>query len=355
MTLLHLHPAIIPGIDRAFFQHIIELIFHSASAESLFALRVNREWKSLAEPRLAYHIVVTSRKEPVGQYSRTVYRLRAGDRFVLGVFHDVSSFTALPPSPPYMAHTKVVDFLVPEVTPAVRVALMSCGPNVVFRCHSAPALTGGLGHLPRAACVVLFDNALVPHLDAEKLVYHCTTSKRTAYQDGLDGTGVEDAFGGGASGSWGPACIANFLWNIHNIPNCTQVTCHLVRGTRSLVVHCDAAAWLKSRAYAVPPITTPLCRHVGMFVSLILAARHRGIPTTVVGMSFEEHLPAVVPVEYADLTETMKQTIETYTVDVRSGGPGEIRYLTPEEYREEVGEEQWRIETEKGPIAYPGN
>lgn len=345
-----------PGIDSAFFQHIIESIFDSASAESLFALRVNREWKALAEPRLAYHIVVTSCKESVGQYSRTVYRLRAGDRFVLGVFQDVISFTALPPSPPYMAHTKVVDLLVSEVTPAVRFALMSCGPNVVFRCHPAPTLTGGLGHLPRAACVVLFDNALVPHLYAEKLVYHCTTSKRTACQDGLDGTGVEDAFGPGdaAGASFGPDYIANFLWNLHNIPNCTQVTRRIVSGTRSLVVHFDAAAWLKSRAYAVPPIDTPLCRHVGVVMSLILAARHRGIPTTVVGMSFEEHLPAVVPAEYVDLTETMKQTIESYTVDVRPGGPGEIRYLSPEEYREEVGEEQWRIETDKGPIAYPG-
>lgn len=77
-------------VDQSYFPHIVEGILAAASPESLLALRVNKEWRKLAEVRLGYHICLTLRVELLDDGTqREVYRLRAGDRTFLGKFVDV--------------------------------------------------------------------------------------------------------------------------------------------------------------------------------------------------------------------------------------------------------------------------
>lgn len=170
-------------------------------------------------------------------------------------------------------------------------------------------------------CVVLFDNTFVRYVNTAKLVYHCNTARRVACNG--DGTG-----------------------------SCLTAAFGMVEFVNELVVHFDARRWLRSRiGHAIPP-HSPVCRYVGLFGDLVLAAHIKGIRTTVVGFDFDRFRPEGVHASQTDLTDALKQLIGAH---INGKGTGEVRYLSEEQYATEVGAEQYRIETHAGPIAYPGN
>lgn len=323
----------LPLIDQAYYAHIIDAIFAAASPTALLAMRVNQEWRQLAERRVAYHVCVTSRQVFAGGKGRTIYTLRAGDRTVLGSFSDLvnidtptkrMSIASLPPIPQYIVHTRVLDLFINDVPRAVMLMLLFVRPTVVVRCHAALSALSGtdtLATFDRTACVVLFNDTIVRDVRTDKLVYHCTTTQRVGCNG--DGTG-----------------------------SCWVAMRDMLRFAGELVVHFDAGRWLRSRHGPRPALLTPICRHVGVLGDLILAAHMLGIRTTVVGFDFDPYRPENLPEDLGDLTTALKQLFQTY---IQGRGDGELRYLSQSEYAAEVGAEQYRIETFPGPIAYPEN
>lgn len=96
-----------------------------------------------------------------------------------------------------------------------------------------------------------------------------------------------------------------------------------------------------------------LCRQMGLFIDLILTGYLHGIPTTVVNFDFSDF-----EAQHPDVGSVKDRVLEH--IDYRKLGyvnmlhPVSARFLTLEDYRAEVGDAQFDIDTNDGAIASPG-
>lgn len=313
-------------IDADFFPHIVDSIFAHASSAALLALRVNTQWRRRAEHQLAHHICVVVNTESMELPQSITYHLVSTENEPIGRYtstclDDVDG-TVLPS---FLSSTEVIDLNLLKFTSGVARLLQHVPSSATYRCTS----TCDLSHLnvPARSRVVILSKDMEGYdemsyfanyrlnrmLGPKKLVLHLR--KRGMESPSLD---------------W--MCLGDML-------------------SLTLVIH----PWImhSSRPRINYPRKVLLCRQMGLIIDLILTGYLHGIPTTVVNFDFSDF-----EAQHPDVGSVKDRVLEH--IDNRKLGyvnmlhPVSVRFLTLEEYRAEVGDVQFQIDTNDGAIASPG-
>lgn len=314
-------------LDATFFPHIIDEIFSSASPAALLVLRrVSKEWRQRAEAHLPFHVYVANAPQTGGRYvvqtSSTVSR-----------WDSTTTFSA---NPAILVSAAVVDLDVPWLNIAVARILRFCPPQVTIRCHGYCDLSRP--GPPTPSCLVLFAiEARIPE----------------------------------SSSYWNDYREPSSYWNDYRLKEILapmKLVIHLRDGSRfwspprglggttslTLILHpwrlddCGASLLTHSVKHF-------LDYQLQSLISFIRRGLMHGIPVTVTGIAFS-HLEECHP-----KVGSVKDHVMARIAEIPPHRPGQskgwaalnYRYLTLEEYRAEVGDTQFEIEMNDGPLSRP--
>lgn len=300
------------SLDADFYPHIIDWVFAYASPPALLALRVNREWRRRAERQLAYHVslVATQDEEPP---SEITYSLTSAAGWI-GRFKnaDVADFNA--PVPSFLSSTAAVDLNFSKFNEDVACLLQHVPRNVTYRCPEVCDLSEL--QLPPRSRVVLLARDIFHHLD----ILDASSSYFAKFR--LDDTvavkkhlvlHVRRATGEAERFNW--MCLGDLA-------------------SLTLVMH--PWRWSSDR---IPRYTFEL------FAELVIIGWLQSVPVTVVNFDFSE-FEAEFP-QVGSVKDTVMEHVE-----YRKAGyvnthphPDGPRFLTLDEYRAEVGDDQFEIDT----------
>lgn len=141
------------AIDAKFFPHIIDEIFSHASASTLLALRVNREWRERAERKVAYHVCVAQTVAETESLPRATPVLQAPEQEFLGILKTDSPEST---APTFLSFASVIDLQIPKLNKQVVPLLAHCSSDAIFRCHRLCHFATPANVTPKVRRVVLF-------------------------------------------------------------------------------------------------------------------------------------------------------------------------------------------------------
>lgn len=302
-------------LDAAFFPHIIDEIwaYASSSPKSLLALRVNKAWCRRAESLLPYHVVITPTAAGPGSYSIQKARQTAHRTWAIS-----SSI-----NPTFLAATLVVDLDARSFNYTFFRMLRHCPPQVTFRCRDRCELSMLCSsQAAQPSCLVLFAGDVYGYHSLsyfaeyrlgmlqkpKKLVIHLRDkgldSKKEARTSSLGGL--------------------------------TSLT---------LIMH-------PKRLDASRPLLT---FQLGLLIDLAMLGYVQGVPVTIVSLEFprfESKHPEVgsIKTQVMDEIARLQPSFESLC---KGSTALNVRCLSMSEYRTEVGNAQFKIETVEGPISRP--
>lgn len=315
-------------IDAKFFPHIIDEIFWHASASTLLALRVNREWRERAERKVAYHVCVAQTVAETESLPRATPVLQAPEQDFLGILKP-----GFPEStaPTFLSSAVVVDFHVPKFDRKIAPLLAHCSPDAVFRCHSFCHFATPATVTPKARRVVLFciDAAARPFAWRNPL-----TRYRLDHIPGPKHVVIHLRTGEGG----GPGSLAEICKTAGKLSGMT------------LIIH----PWQLRHRFQPYTLDDLFLFDLGCLADLVVLAYVRDIPVTVVNLDFKGF-------DTAGRSDTVQNGLRQYIEDVKercTANPSAlvyspVRFLTVKEYRAEVGEELFQIDTNEGRLCPP--
>lgn len=318
-------------IDAKFFPHVIDEIFAHASGPALLKLRVNREWRRRAERKLAYHICVAETVADTESLPRKTSVIQSPEGDILGALKTGSHGSS---APSFLSSAVIVDLHVPKVDKKVAPILTHCSTEVVLRSHKCCPINATSGFIPRARRVVLFckDDSL--------------------YSD-------DDLFG---------------RYRLHRIPGRKHVVLHVRSKGRAEASHfldirdsigdLDGLTLIlqpkQSTQYSFEPysVTDLVVFEIGFLADFVVLAYVRNVPVTVVNLACRRldnaHQAAY---NYESVKEALLDRIEFtkrgYTSHPVASVYTPVRFLSLDEYRAEVGEELFQIDTNEGRLWPP--
>lgn len=309
-------------LDAAFYPHIIDEIFDHACPTTLLALRVNREWRQRAERKVASHVCVgtftTSDSPPC-----PALILKTQTKSKLGVFR---SGPAKSTAPSFIKSVAVVDLHVPKFDKKVAALFGNSASDVVIRIPDICHFTAPPSLVPKARRVVLFCKDI---------------PKASAIRD------------------------SKYLsrHRLDRVPGQKHIVIHLraggVGGAEPFTSLRDSVGELGSMALIVHPwdvlprlfggfAERPYVVEFGMLADLIVLAYVKNVPVTVVNLLefevFARRHPN--PEDFKNrILERVAEAKGSYTTYPTASTYSPVRFLTMEEYRAEVGEELFQIDT----------
>lgn len=318
-------------VDAKFFPHIIDEIFAQASRSTLLALRINREWRKRAERMLAYHVRVTETVTDSESLPRKTPIVQSSDGDMLGVIKVGSPDSA---APVFLSSTVVIDLHVPNFDKKVAPILTHCSSNVAVRCHNLCRFYSPVGLTPKIGRVVLFfkDDALhgrdgfysryrlnrIP--GPKQLVLHLRSHGRADASYFLD---IRDSFG--------------------------------ELGGMTLILHPrEPTRW----NFGPHSLEYKVESQLSFLADFVVFAYVKNVPVTVVNLACRklEGLDEQV-YSYEDVKNTLLERITRAKQGYTSYPVGSVytpvRFLSLDEYRAEVGEELFQIDTNEGRLWPP--
>lgn len=334
-------------LDAASFPHLIDTIFENADAVSLMALRANKAWRSRAEASLAFHISIRETEDIRTFPVTSTYELQSVGKGVIGSVESSSILTfPLDIVPSFLRSTAVIDLRVPAFKLELKRVLQHRASDVVYRFHKHCTAFSIDTVQPR--CVVLFAEDIAKQADSTvryftdyglrvlrkcRLVLHLRRPGRSALSSAhrTDFTGIE-------------ALV--------------------------LVIHPWPARFDPNQRHA---ITTFSERNLGHLVDLLTMAGDCQVPTTVIGFDFSKpHAECPDPNKLRQFVKewSIRDLLDgvgllagvSYNEFLQAPGnvayysghhPQGLRFLSLDEYRNEVGEVQFDIEMNPGLVACP--
>lgn len=311
-------------IDAAFFPHIIDNILELAPFDCLSHLRVCKDWKRRVDARL-YHLTLTETHAEHQFPMPTTYALEGNFPGDAAFFKTSLYRKCEPPPPEYLSAAKVIDLGAPTFKTDIVRILTSASPKVTYRLHEHCNLWSTATWKPH--CLVLFAKDLEPG---------CTVSAYTQY-------------------------------GLRAVNRCEKLVLHVWHsGIETLAL--SASAQLRNfKRLTIIMHTWPRCRttshlpfidKAGLLIDLGVLGFASSVPTAFVmceqGEDIEEPwTEGKVQIMRNRITERKEYLVSrghAVTAAVRVPPP---RFVKEEEYRSEVGEEQFEIEMNVGLLSPP--
>lgn len=309
------------GLDAAFFPHVIDSIFASASPAALLALRVNRTWRRRAERQLAYHVcvVATHADRPT---SEVKYHLKTAERELIGVFKAADFSNPSTVFPSFLTSTAVVDLWIPTFDENVARILQHAPDNVTYRCCERCDMSGQQS----SAC---------------RLVMLAESTEESESFPDASSSRLDERHGSANDGQHGSATVVLHLWegSVSHVPRKAHL-CNLT----SLVFISHRQPVRLSQDPEHRGSERPLAQLITMLMDSTIANFLQRGPATFVNFGFFD-------LAAGNMIKGIVATL--LNSDVNALAPVDMRFLTLEEYRAEVGDAQFEIETNPGPVSAP--
>lgn len=303
-------------LDAAFFPHIIDEIwaYASSSPKSLLALRVNKAWCRRAESLLPYHVIITPSAAAPGAYY-TIQKARQTARWAWPISSSIN--------PTFLAATLVVDLDARWFNRNFFRMLRHCPPQVTFRCRDRCELSVlSSDQAAQPSCLVLF---------------------------------------------------ASDVYGYHSISYIAEYRLGMLQKPKKLVIHLrdkgmdskkearnSSLGGLTSLTLIMHPrhldASRPLLTfQLGLLIDLAMLGYVQGVPVTIVNLEFprfESKHPEVgsIKTQVMDEIARLRPSFESLC---KGSTTLNVRCLSMNEYRTEVGNAQFKVETVEGPISRP--
>lgn len=298
-------------LDAIFFPHIIEEILANTSPKVLrLSLRVSKAWRHLALQQLPYHAMVTNvaGSERIAVYGSKDCRSSSWEeKAVL--------------NPACLAAVAVLDVDMPPTIKSITFKLHRCPPELTIRYYRRcdPDLLQLLERL-QPSCLVLF---------------------------GQDIRGYHD--------------LSYFApYRFGNLSRPKKLVLHLKeKGWSSLLQKRTFCLGSLTNLTLIVPWSLDVSQYfnawqLGLLTDLVMLAYVDGVPVTIVNPNFPEQDADRGGGSIKDrFLARFSELKRYYEPRCRGGTALNVQCLTPDEYRAQVGDTQFQIETVEGPIARP--